>query len=87
MGEELTRPFRDARTIPLYTIVARTQGYTYAAKEWAVCFVQGPFSVAPRQNPYRYDSQLFHRCIDGRRVWPSCCEGLGFARAHACYST
>jgi hypothetical protein len=29
--------------------VARTEGYTYAAKVWAMCLVQGPFSVAPCQ--------------------------------------
>jgi hypothetical protein len=28
-------------------IVARTQGYTYAAKVWALSLVQGPFSVNP----------------------------------------
>jgi tRNA-binding EMAP/Myf-like protein len=31
------------------TLVARTEGYTYAAKVWALCLVQGPFSVAPCQ--------------------------------------
>jgi hypothetical protein len=30
-----------------YTIVARTEGYTYAAKVWDLSIVQGPFSVAP----------------------------------------
>jgi hypothetical protein len=33
--------------IPLDTIVARTEGYTYAANVWAVYLVQGPFSVTP----------------------------------------
>ena len=32
---------------PSNTIVARTEGYTYNANVWAVCLVQGPFSVAP----------------------------------------
>jgi hypothetical protein len=45
--------------ISLYTIVARTEGYTYAAKVWALTLVQGPFSVAPCQPN---DSQLLHRC-------------------------
>jgi hypothetical protein len=34
---------------PSYPTVARTEGYTYAAKVWALCLVQGPFSVAPCQ--------------------------------------
>jgi tRNA-binding EMAP/Myf-like protein len=43
------------------TLVARTEGYTYAAKVWALCLVQGPFSVAPCQ-PYRYDSHQTIHC-------------------------
>jgi hypothetical protein len=35
--------------ISLYTVVARTQGYTYAAQVWDLSIVQGPFSVAPYQ--------------------------------------
>ena len=35
--------------ISLPRIVARTEGYTYAAKVWALCLVQAPFSVAPCQ--------------------------------------
>jgi hypothetical protein len=35
--------------IPLYTIVARTHTYTYAANVWDSSLVQGPFSVAPSQ--------------------------------------
>jgi hypothetical protein len=35
--------------IPLTRIVARTEGYTYAAKVWDLSIVQGPFSVAPCQ--------------------------------------
>jgi hypothetical protein len=35
----------------LYTIIARTRMYTYAAKVWAMFVVQGPLSVAPCQNP------------------------------------
>jgi hypothetical protein len=33
--------------IPLYTIVARTEGYTYAAKFWALSIVQGPIFYHP----------------------------------------
>jgi hypothetical protein len=35
--------------ISLYTIVARTRMYTYAASVWDLSIVQGPFSVAPCQ--------------------------------------
>jgi hypothetical protein len=37
--------------VSLCTIVARTEGYTYAAKVWALFIVQGPFSVAPCETP------------------------------------
>jgi hypothetical protein len=47
---------------PLDTMVARTEGCTYAANVWNLSIVQGPFSVAPCQCPKRYDSQLLHRC-------------------------
>jgi hypothetical protein len=38
-----------SRRPPIYlvTTVARTEGYTYAAKVWDLSIVQGPFSVAP----------------------------------------
>jgi hypothetical protein len=35
-------------------IEARTEGYTYAAKVWDSSIVQGPFSVAPVPNPWRF---------------------------------
>jgi hypothetical protein len=35
--------------ISLYTIVARTGGYTYDVGVWDLSIVQGPFSVAPCQ--------------------------------------
>jgi hypothetical protein len=35
--------------ISISTIVARTEGYTHAAKVWDLSIVQGPFSVAPCQ--------------------------------------
>jgi hypothetical protein len=39
LGDELTPPFYHPRPISLTC----TNGYTYAAKVWALCFVQGPF--------------------------------------------
>ena len=33
--------------IPLSTIVARIEGYTFGAKVWASFLIQGPFPVAP----------------------------------------
>jgi hypothetical protein len=43
--------------IPFSRMVARTEGYTYAAKVWAVSLVQGPFPVAPCQTQ-QSNSQL-----------------------------
>ena len=37
--------------IPLHTIVARAEGYTYAPRVWDLSIVQGPFYVAPCTNP------------------------------------
>jgi hypothetical protein len=34
-----------------HTIIARTEGYTYATKVCALCIVQESFSVAPCPNP------------------------------------
>jgi hypothetical protein len=36
--------------ISLYTIVAHAEGYTFAAKVWALSLVQGSFSVVPNPN-------------------------------------
>jgi hypothetical protein len=44
--------------ISLYTMVARTEGYTYDARVWDLFLVQGPFPVAPCQTP---DSHVLHR--------------------------
>jgi hypothetical protein len=44
----ITRPFRPP--IPLCRIVARTEGYTHAAKVWDLSIVQGPF-LSPRAKP------------------------------------
>ena len=46
-GKSLTPPF--ATPISIYTIAARTEGYTYAAKVWDLSIVQRPFPVAPCQ--------------------------------------
>jgi hypothetical protein len=49
VGDELTRAVSRRPPISLDTVVARTEGYTYAAKIWDFSIVQGPFSVAPCQ--------------------------------------
>ena len=36
---------------PSTTLIARTKGYTYAAKVWAFRLVQEPLAVAPCQTP------------------------------------
>ena len=46
LGRYFTRPPN-----PSTTFLTRAEGYTYAAKVWALSIVQGPFSVAPCQNP------------------------------------
>ena len=38
---------------PSDAIVARTEGYTYDSKVWALMHVQGPFSIAPCQTLHR----------------------------------
>jgi hypothetical protein len=44
-------------------IVARTEGYTYAANVWDLSLVQGPFSVAPCQTfANSRVRHFFHRC-------------------------
>jgi hypothetical protein len=48
--DELTPPFRHACAInPSKMSVALTKGYTCTAIVWALCLVQGTFSVAPCQ--------------------------------------
>jgi hypothetical protein len=47
-GRWLTRPFRD---VSLDKIVARAEGYTFAATVWDLSIVEGPFSAAPCHNP------------------------------------
>jgi hypothetical protein len=42
VGDELTPP-----SISFSTMLARTKGYTYTAKLWALSLVQRPISVAP----------------------------------------
>ena len=48
MEDELARPCSPRPPYPFNMMVARTEGYTYAAKVWALSLVQGPFSVAKR---------------------------------------
>ena len=52
VGDQLTRPFRDARRFPspgLFPVHVHVHMYTYAAQVWDLSIVQGPFSVAPCQ--------------------------------------
>jgi hypothetical protein len=54
-GENAQTAVSPRPPISLSRIVARAEGYTYAAKLWALCLVQGPFSVAPCQTlTYRF---------------------------------
>jgi hypothetical protein len=55
--------------MPLDTMVSGTGGCAYDVGVWDLSIVQGPFSVAPCQNPLSYDSQLLHRCtsVTGER--------------------
>jgi hypothetical protein len=46
----------------LDTMVARTHMYTYDAQVLDLPIVQGPFSVAPCQNPKHTIRNFFHRC-------------------------
>jgi hypothetical protein len=50
--------------ISLYATVARTEGYTCAARVWDFPLVQGPVSVAPRQKRARPVTirNFSHRC-------------------------
>jgi hypothetical protein len=59
-GRSLTRPFRDARRFPLETIVARTEGYTYAANVWIHPSFKG-HSLSPVPNPSRVTIRDFQR--------------------------
>jgi hypothetical protein len=55
--------------ISLARIIARTEGYTYAANVWDVSIVQGPFSVAPCQTfalRFAILSSLHARCTTVR---------------------
>jgi hypothetical protein len=51
MRSELTPPFRDARPNSHYASVTRTEGYTYAARVWAMSLVQGLILCRPVPNP------------------------------------
>ena len=57
-GRALTRPFRDARRFPSYTMVPRTEGYVY---DVGVCPSFKDPSLSRRAKPCSYDSQLLHR--------------------------
>jgi hypothetical protein len=73
-GRWLTRPFRDARRFPLYTIAARTQMYTHDASVWDLSLVQGAFSVAPRQTPYKPSlvRTMVRARLSSHTAWEAC---------------
>jgi hypothetical protein len=50
---------------PSDSSVACTEGYTYAARVWALCVAQGRLSVAPPCQTPLADPQLVHRCRAG----------------------
>jgi hypothetical protein len=62
VGDRFRGRFATSADFPR-TIVARTEGYTYDAKVWDLCLVQGPLSVAGCQTLNVSDSQLVHRCV------------------------
>jgi hypothetical protein len=53
---------------PSNMIAARVESYTHAAKVWALCVVQGPFSVAPRANRYKSVSAHLRWLVAGLYV-------------------
>jgi hypothetical protein len=61
VGDELARPCSPRPPYPFNMMVARTEGYTYAVKVWALSLVQGSFSVAPCQTlVVRFASNISH---------------------------
>jgi hypothetical protein len=61
-------PFRDAPPDPCHTSVARTDGYTYAARVWALPRIKGRVCVAPCPKPSSSDPHCFaHRCTPSPR--------------------
>jgi hypothetical protein len=63
--------------ISLNSIVALTEDYTNAAKAWALCFVQGPSSVAPCQTLHATIRKGFIADRHGRCVCVCSAYGLG----------
>jgi hypothetical protein len=71
VGDELTRPFRDARRFP------STRGYpvpgaTRATSGFEICPSFKGHSLSPRAKRCRYDSQLIHRCTAAGGVLDGC---------------
>ena len=63
MGDEPTPSFRHDRPIRFNMIVARTEGYMYAAQVRSMPLVQGPgHSLSPRSKPESFESQQTHLC-------------------------
>ena len=52
-GEMMSSRRRSATPSSSHTIVARTEGNTYAVRVWAVCIVQGFHFLSPHANPHR----------------------------------
>jgi hypothetical protein len=56
---------RSVTANPSNTTVARTEGYTYAVKVWALSFVHEPISVAPWQlDPTVTIRNFSRRCLE-----------------------
>jgi hypothetical protein len=69
---------------PSNTNVARTKGFIYATQVWAVCLVQGPFSVSPRAEPcpVRIKPTTVHR-----EAYHNGCTAAHPHNGAACYHT
>jgi hypothetical protein len=63
--------------IPLYTMVPRTGGYTYAVGVWDLSIIQGPFSVAPCQTLTLRFATCSSRCV--RAGFVQTCERTSLA--------
>jgi hypothetical protein len=60
-GRSLTRPFRDARRFPSPQDCS-PYGWPRSTRTFGICPSFKHHFLSRRAKPYRYDSQLFHRC-------------------------
>ena len=67
-GRALTGAVSRRPPISLYTMVPRTEGYTYDVGVWDWSIVQGPFSVAPCQNLRLRFATFASLYVDGNGV-------------------